>query len=243
MRQPYAVEVSSGPLGSRESATSVAEVIERMQDIQRTLPADDGVACFNRMYLGVTEGVQQRLQAGSFDDPKFIERLDVVFAQRYFDAVDAASGPTDAMPVAWGPLFADRSARDIEPVQFALAGMNAHINFDLPMAVVATCAELDTEPGAGSHHDDYAKVDALLDAAEQSVRQAFESGVVAAVDRHVQGVLNIICNWNINAARSAAWDTAVALWDVRDHRSATALLTTGLAHTVAMVSRGLLVAV
>ena len=147
------------------------------------------------------------------------------------------------MPVAWGPLFADRSARDIEPVQFALAGMNAHINFDLPMAVVATCAELDTEPGAGNHYDDYAKVDALLDAAEQSVRQAFESGVVAAVDRHVQGVLNIICNWNINAARSAAWDTAVALWDVRDHRSATALLTTGLAHTVAMVSRGLLVAV
>jgi hypothetical protein len=213
-----------------------------MGQIENSLPASDGVACFNRMYLGVTQGVQAKLQGGLFSDPEFMTRLDVVFAGRYFAAVDATSG-AQSTPVVWEPLFAARTSTGIEPVQFALAGMNAHINFDLPMAVVATCAELNTAPDAGTHHQDYMIVDELLDSAEQSVRQSFEPADVVAVDRHVDSVLNIICNWNINAARDAAWNTALALWDIRNHSTATAMLTDTLANTVAMVSRGLLVAV
>jgi hypothetical protein len=226
--------------GHSAPPTSIPQVITRMRQVEKELPADDGVACFNRMYLGVTQGVHDQLQQGRFGDPEFITRLDIIFAERYFAAVDATP---DSMPVAWGPLFSARSAPGIEPVQFALAGMNAHINFDLPMAVVATCLAMGTDPGDGTHHDDYVKVDELLDAAEQSVRQSFEPAEIAAVDRHVQSVLNVICNWHINAARCAAWDAAMALWLVRDHRIATNLLTTGMEHTVAMVSRGLLVAV
>jgi Family of unknown function (DUF5995) len=59
----------------------------------------------------------------------------------------------------------------------------------------------------------------------------------------VAAVANVICNWSINAARDVAWDTALALWDVRDHQIATQLLTAALARTVAMVSRGLLAVV
>jgi hypothetical protein len=46
---------------------------------------------------------------------------------------------------------------------------------DLPMAVVSTCMALATPPDAGTHYADYQKVDQLLDAAEQSVRQSFEN--------------------------------------------------------------------
>ena len=233
---------SSSP-GAERVPTSIAHVIQRMKDIERSLPVGDGVGCFDRMYLGVTQGVDQQVKAGSFSDPEFITHLDVVFAQRYFAAVDAMSGPPSAMPVAWGPLFTARSTTGIEPIQFALAGMNAHINFDLPIAVLATCVDLGTEPDAGGHHDDYIKINGLLDAAEQAVRQSFESSDVAAVDRHVQNVLNVICDWNITLARDTAWETAKALWEVRGHQTATALLTTGLAHAVAVVSRGLLLAV
>ncbi len=235
--------MTSPPGGPGPAATSIAQVIERMHAVEASLPAGDGVACFNRMYLGVTQKVAQQVQASGFGDREFMTHLDVVFAQRYFAAVDAVSGPSSEMPACWAPLFAARSAAGIEPIQFALAGMNAHINFDLPMAVVATCADLNTEPDAGSHHDDYMKVDSLLDAAEQSVRQSFESPEVAAVDRHTENVLNVVCNWNINAARDTAWNTAKVLWEIRDHKMATTLMTAGLARTVAMVSRGLLVAV
>ena len=201
------------------------------------------MACFNRMYLQVTEGVNQQVQQGLFGDPAFMEHLDVVFANRYFAAVDAMSGPLPAAPEAWQPLLAARSTAGIEPVQFALAGMNAHINFDLPLAVVATCADLATQPDDGSHHEDYVKINALLDASEQSVRQSFEKPEIVEVDRHVAAVANVIGNWSITTARQVAWDTAVALWEVREHQTASRLLTGGLARTIAMVGRGLLVAV
>jgi len=214
-----------------------------MRSIDAALPATDGVASFNRMYLEVTLGVSQRIGQGFFGDPAFVSHLDVVFANLYFDAVNALSGPTSALPAAGQPLLAARSTPGIEPIQFALAGMNAHINHDLPLAVVKTCADLATTPDSGSHHDDYQKVDALLDASEQSVRQSFEPPDVVVVDQHVAAVANVIGNWSINAARDVAWDTAVALWDVRDFEIATQLLTGALARTVAMASRGLLIVV
>lgn len=224
-------------------ATTIADVIGRMEAIDAALPAADGVACFNRMYLQVTQAVDRNVQQGTFDDPAFVSRLDVVFADLYFEAVDALSGPVSAAPVAWQPLLAARRTPGIEPVQFALAGMNAHINHDLPIAVVTTCTDLATAPDAGSHHADYQRVDALLDEADQSVRESFEPADVRQVDRHVAAVANLVDNWSINAARDVAWGTALALWEVRDHPTATDLLTASLAHTVAMVSRGLLVAV
>jgi len=224
-------------------AATIDDVIAGMHAISASLPIDDGVACFNRMYLEVTEGVNQQVEAGSFGDPAFVLRLDVVFANFYFAAVDALSGPQSAMPPAWQPLLAARGNPEIEPIQFALAGMNAHINHDLPMAVVATCTDLATAPDDGAHHADYQKVDTLLDASEQSIRESFEPPDVRQVDRHIAAVADLVSNWSITAARDVAWDTAVALWDIRDHQMATQLLTASLARTVAMASRCLLVVV
>ena len=137
--------------------------------------------------------MRARLGTGFFADPAFMTQLDVTFANLYFTAVDAAGNPS-AVPLAWRPLIEQRAQRGIEPVQFALAGMNAHINHDLPLAVTGTCTALATSPSAGAHQADYQKVDQLLDAAEQSVRQSFESAPELAVDRHLQAVNNLIAS-------------------------------------------------
>ena len=220
--------------------TSVTEAIDRMQQIERALPSRDGVACFNRMYLEVTQDVNERIGQNFFSDPSFIATLDVVFANQYFDAVDAAARSIP-VPAAWEPLFAERSRTDVYPIQFALAGMNAHINHDLPIAVVRTCTQLDTAPEEGTHHTDYQKVDALLDAAEQSVRESFESGVVVRADRNARTILNLVGNWSITSARDVAWDTALALWRSRSDPTIEGLIMGGVARTVAMASRCLLV--
>ena len=65
---------------------SVAEAIARMEAIDAALPAADGVACFNRMYLAVTQEVNSRISAGFFADPVFMAQLDVTFANLYFAA-------------------------------------------------------------------------------------------------------------------------------------------------------------
>lgn len=229
------------PLGP--PASTIDDVIERMRAIDAALPAGDGVACFNRMYLDVTCGVDDQVKRGQFGDPAWITRLDVVFANLYFAGIGALSGPVSVEASAWQPLLAARSNSDIEPIQFALAGMNIHINHDLPLAVVATCADLETTPTSGTHDDDYQKVDRLLDASEQSVREAFEPADLRSADRHIAAVTNLICDWNINEARDLAWDTALAFWAVHDHPFATKLLTDSLRRLVAIGTRPLLVAV
>jgi Family of unknown function (DUF5995) len=231
--------VSGGLPASSAPLTSVADVISRMAAIGASLEAEDGVACFNRMYLEVTEQVDSNLRAGFFADPVFMTQLDITFAGLYFAAVDAADHGA-AVPLAWRPLFDQRSAPGIEPIQFALAGMNAHINHDLPLAVTGTCSMLGTSPGAGTHQADYQKVDRLLDAAEQSVRQSFESAPELAADRHLQAVGNLIGAWSINSARDLAWINSLLLWQVRDVPVARGLLRDSLAATTAAASRTLL---
>jgi uncharacterized protein DUF5995 len=229
---PAALPVPPGAL------TTVAGVIARMEAIETVLPATDGLACFNRMYLQVTRQISSRLGQGFFADPAFMTHLDVAFARLYFDAAD---GP--AVPLAWRPLAEQRANAGIEPIQFALAGMNAHINHDLPLALVATCTALATSPDAGAHFADYQKVDQLLDAAEQSLRESFESAPELAVDHHLTAVNNLIASWTINSARDLAWNNCLLLWAVRDDPIASGLLAGSLARSAALASRLLLVAV
>jgi hypothetical protein len=73
--------------------TTVAEVIARMEATGAALPAADGLACFNRMYLEVTRQINGRLGEGFFADPAFMTHLDVAFAGLYFGAADAAGDP------------------------------------------------------------------------------------------------------------------------------------------------------
>lgn len=222
--------------------TSVAGAIARMEEIGETLPAGDGLACFNRMYLDVTRQVNAQLNQGVYADPAFMTRLDVTFANLYFAAADMASDPA-AVPLAWRPLAERRAAEGVESIQFALAGMNAHINYDLPVAVVNTCAALATSPDAGQHFADYQKVDQLLDAAEQAIRQSFETAAELAVDHHLGAVATLTCNWTINSARDLAWNNAQLLWAVRDVPGARGLFLESLAASTALASRMLLVAV
>jgi hypothetical protein len=218
------------------------EAIARMQQIDAALPATDGLACFNRMYLDVTQQVKAQVTAGFFADTAFLARLDVVFANIYFDAVNAVVEQPTNLPAAWSPLIQNRTDPRIYSIQFAFAGMNAHINHDLPIAVVQTCLDLGSAPDDGNHYDDYQKVDDLLDAAETSIRQSFETGAVRDADQRAQAVVNLICNWSINTARDVAWDTALALWASRDVATVEDLFMSGLARTVAMANQCLLVA-
>jgi hypothetical protein len=50
----------------------IDDVVARMQAIAAGLPEADGVACFNRMYLEVTQLVRARIADGLFDQPDLI---------------------------------------------------------------------------------------------------------------------------------------------------------------------------
>ncbi len=234
--------MSAGLPAPGPPVTTIPGVIARMEAIGNALPATDGLARFNRVYLDVTEQVGSEVRQGFFADPAFTTQLDVTFAGLYFAAADAAADPA-AVPLAWRPLVEQRANPGIEPIQFALAGINAHINHDLPIAVVSTCQALGTSPEAGPHFADYQKVDQLLDAAEQGIRQSVESAPELAADQHLTAVASLVANWTIASARDLAWTNCLLLWAVRDDPVASGLVQDNLAASTALASRLLLVAV
>ena len=116
-------------------------------------------------------------------------------------------------------------------------------NVNVPQAVVTTCTDLGTAPGAGTHFADFQKVDQLLDASEQSIRQSFETSPELAVDRHLQAVDDLVASWSINSARDLAWQNALVLGALRPDPAVSGLFLDGLAATTALASRLLLTAV
>lgn len=215
---------------------SVDAVVARMQEIDTTLPVDDGVADFNRMYLRVTELVRDRLVAGWFTDPVFVTRLDLVFAGLYLDAVGAA----DPDP-SWAPLLAARREPGRVPIQFALAGMNAHINHDLPVAVVTTCRQLGLTPDSPGVEADYQRVNDLLAGVQDEVRRSFLDGIALAVDERYAGpVADLVGGWSITRARDAAWTNARVLWSLDGAEPLRTEFLATLARTVGMAGRYLL---
>jgi hypothetical protein len=228
-----------------QPASSVAEVIARMHATVSSLPATDGVASFARLYVAVTEGVQAQLASCTFADPRFLARLDVVFAELFFSALDAALNDPAHLPRAWAPLVAARSQRGIAPLQFALAGMNAHINRDLPVALVATCEELGVGLAEGSeHHTDFERVNQLLAAVEARIKGQYLTGWLRDLDRLVHRVDrldDVVAMWDVGRARDAAWTNAEALWALRATPDLSASYLVALDRMVGLAGRGLLV--
>jgi Family of unknown function (DUF5995) len=214
------------------TVSSIPELLEQMAVLSTSLPPTDGVACFNRMYQLVTQSVQQHLELNTFGDPEWMERLDVIFGNLYLDAV---ADPSTAAR-AWKALFERRSDVRVTPLQFALAGLSAHINRDLPLAVVLTCAERDTTPDSGAHHADYERINTLLAAVEPSIRRSFIDGLP------IPGLQDVVANFDLIKARHTAWLNAETLWALRQIAPARqADYLDGLDHLVGFAGRGLLV--
>jgi hypothetical protein len=235
------VSVVKGP----DPPSHIADVIRRLRAIEASGSRSDGVACFARLYREVTEGVGTELTRQGFADSRFLETLDVHFADLFFSALETYDRDPAVTPSAWVPLFAERSRRGIAPLQFALAGMNAHINRDLPVALMTTCRELGLELVEGSRqHADFERVDALLAQVEARVKSQYVTGWLAWVDRLVhrfRRIDDVVAMWDVGRARDAAWTNGQALWALRDEPPLANDYLLALDRMVGLASRGLLV--
>ena len=231
----------TGSTSGAAAPPTIAAVIAAMQRIDATLPRKDGVAIFNRLYLQVTEAVLAAGAAATFNDPAFLDRLDVVFAGLYFGA-EATIATGEACPVAWRPLVQERN-RSHAPIQFALAGMNAHITHDLPLAIVQTCRQMGIAPGDDTpQHADYEAVNGILKQVEGQVAVWFTTGLIADLEDVVpKDVDNALAMWSIVAARELAWDHAKLIWSLRHVAGAAQTYEDVLARETELSGRAMLV--
>lgn len=227
---PEVVEAARPP----EPAT-VEGVLERLEAVHRALgnetspraagthPANslqerDGLSCFNHLYTVITAEIQKTLEQQGFLDTHYLTTLDVAFAGRYLRALRTyAGGDAAGTPACWRTLIEHRHDPGIQPIQFAVAGVNAHVNYDLPFAVVSTCMALGTEPEHGSQHRDFEKVNEVFYDQIPPLRRHFEGVLAQFCDRwFFRSVLDLFDDALVTADREAAWLEALHVWPVRD---------------------------
>lgn len=218
----------------------IEQVAARMRAIETSLPSEDGIRAFTRVYRVVTEQVHDAVHASdTFADPAFVERLDVVFADRFF-AAEAGAAAGREVSAAWTPLVEARRRPGVLPIQHVLAGMNAHINYDLALAVVQTCAETGRSVQEADVAADFQAVNEVLAQVVRPIRQTFLTEAVVRAGAPASPAADAVSLWSIDKARDAAWASAVTLWHVRDLPLVADPMRLALARMVGLVGRGLL---
>jgi len=195
--------------------TTIPDVLATMRAIDAILPDGDGLKWFNWLYLQVTEAVESRVSGAGFHDPGWLAALDVNFATLYFDALrNSLAGA--AAPGCWQALFSQRGNLLIARIQFAMAGINAHINHDLPLAVDTTCQATGTAPSHDSpQYADYTGVNSTLDSLIELAKKTLMVRLLGDALPPVSHLEDTIGAWNVSAAREAAWTNSEVLWAFR----------------------------
>lgn len=160
-----------------ERGRTIADVLAEMDTAGRSLP--DRLAPqreFLSTYARTTVAVNDAVAAGVFVDPGWVERWDVAFASLYLVALRAESDEPGSAPRPWRLAFA--APPELPALRHVLLGMNAHINYDLPQALLAVIDDADfADPGVlGRRETDHERIDGVL-----SGRVSAENRQLAAV--------------------------------------------------------------
>jgi hypothetical protein len=194
---------------------SIPDVLQCLTAIETTCVDRDGLKWFDWLYLQVTQAVQTRVAAGGFNDPAWLAELDVQFAKLYTSAINTELQGAPG-PGCWKALLAVRDDKRIARIQFALAGVNAHINHDLPEAIVATCEKTNTTPThGGPQYADYSALQTTLDDMVEEAKKTLHVRLLGDQLPAVSHLDALLAGWSISAAREKAWQSAEALWGLR----------------------------
>jgi hypothetical protein len=218
---------------------SIEDVLSVMRCIDALCIDGDGLKWFNRLYLQVTEAVADRVKRGGFEEPAWVAALDVQFARLYFDALrDGLSGAQASG--CWRAVLDRRDQTSLARIQFALAGVNAHINHDLPIALIRT----GPAPVHGSaQYRDYTAINSTLQALTDRAKVELHVRLLGDLLPPVSPLENTLAAFSITAAREAAWNNGEVLWALQNLPSLSARTLDMLDGMTAVIGKTLLVPV
>ena len=193
------------PLNTIDDVISALDAI-----IQRAWEEKSRVGYFAALYRRITRAVRDAVSQRQFSDCSLMERLDVVFAERYLDALRAflAQGKPSK---CWHVAFHACNDDSLLILQFLLAGINAHINLDLGVA----SAQVSPGESLAQLKPDFDQINALLAAQVGAVEE--ETSALSPLIKNLSLIglktETTLINFNIDLARKAAWFAAQRLAD------------------------------
>jgi hypothetical protein len=192
-----------------DPADTVGDVIEALDSVtSRARTENSPLGYFAALYGQVTRTVAHGIDSSFFDDGPRMQRLMVVFANRYLAALHTyrkGGQPTRSWEVAFA------TAEDATPIllQHLLLGINAHINLDLGIAA----AQVAPGDDISQLRRDFDRINQVLAMMTRQAQQA-----VAQISPWL-GLLDVIggrtddqvVRFSIEVARHQAWTFAVEL--------------------------------
>jgi hypothetical protein len=196
------------------TTSTIEDLVEDLNQRLRALPPGHAHrATFLAPNRRTTLAVAAAVQRGFFQDDAWVVGWTAVFGRYFIDAHDAdlAGGP---VPRPWRLAFG--LAADAHPLAHLLVGMNAHINYDLPQAMldVISPADFGDADLLASRVRDHDRIDTIL-----AARVAAEDGEIGGPRRLLDRVLapanRLATRRFLAESRAKVWENVLALHDAR----------------------------
>jgi len=171
---------------------------------------------FLSTYQRTTQAVGAAVQRSYFEDPEWVERWDVTFADLYLTALDTELAGGAEVPRPWRLAFG--AAPGLPPLRHVLLGINAHINYDLPQALLAVISTEDftDQTLMNRRRRDHERIDTVLSsriAAEDD--QLTATGGATMLDRLLTPLNRMSSKRFLREARQRVWHNTLELHDAR----------------------------
>jgi len=197
-------------------SAALTEVVARLQErLDGLPPASRHRAPFLGAYLRTTQAVGSAVQDGLFEDAAWVERWDVAFAELYLTAHDAdLRGDRHGVSRPWQLAFA--AAPELPALRHVLLGINAHVNYDLPQAMLAVISpEEFADPGLlASRRRDHERIDAVL-ASRVKAEDAEIEGPRRLLDRVLTPANRLASKRFLRESRQKVWHNVAELHTAR----------------------------
>jgi hypothetical protein len=205
---PTLVELVASPF---ESVDDVVDRLSHLEDRLRSL--NDRRAVFLTIYARMTRAVRRGIDRGRFADPEWMRRYVIAFADYYRRAFLAFErGHVNAVPEPWRIAFGTALRGDALVLQDSYLGVNAHINYDLALAL----ADVGLDPDRDRKYADHRAIDGILarlvDVQQDVLADVYAPGV-DDLDAAFGGVDESLTLRSMTAGREQAWRIAVVLTD------------------------------
>lgn len=190
-------------------AETIDDVISRLEKIIKECEAaNDRAGYFAALYYQVTVKVREGIRNREFQDGRRMERLDVIFANRYLYALHQWRNK-GVMTHSWKTAFEATKKSSVLVLQHLLLGINAHINLDLGIATVQTVGTDDLQ----SIHADFNTINNIISSLTFEVISDITrvSPLLSLFGLHA-GNNSVLIQFSINNARDGAWNFAGELY-------------------------------
>jgi len=190
-------------------AQTIDQVIEILdQIIEECIDNQSTMGYFAALYRKVTVRVKLGIANGEFEDGERMERLDVVFANRYIEAYCKYKSE-EKVTASWNVALDENSNNGLIVLQHLLLGMNAHINLDLGIAAAQVC------PGdqLPQLQNDFNKINEILASLVEEVEQTLSDiwPILKWILKLAGKIDNFLVDFSMKLARDGAWNFATSI--------------------------------